>query len=174
MVSHWSLKGKKHFPQVRLPDASRWGKECSAHRDEQCFLVPATCGGIPLATGAPYYLLWREVSGFLGIRRLLSGQTLLVAGFPCLRETESVFKPRQLVAMVFSLLVPLSCHAPCLWLEQRSLRPMGTKKFPGLGHFLWWVLLAAAVWSPIISLWGTRVLDLVWRERIALATYCQR
>lgn len=71
-------------------------------------------------------------------RRLLSDKMLPVARYPCLWESKSAFRPRQLVAMGFSSLLPLNCHAPCLWLRQRSLSTKEAKGFPGLGHLLWW------------------------------------
>ena len=144
------------------------------YREEGCFLVQATYGGVSLTTGPASHLFWRDVSGSVREGDFFLARCFLWQDYPPVCERLSGFRPRWLVAMGFSLLVPISCHIPCPWLGQRSLRPMGTINFQAYVICYGGVPRADTIWPHIMSLWWRGFLELVWKEKLVLVTYFQR
>ena len=144
------------------------------YREEGCFLVQGTYGGISLTTGPASHLFWRDISGSVGEGDFFLARCFLWQYYPPVCGRLNGFRPRWLVVMGFSLLVPMSCHIPCPWLGQRSLKPMGTNKFAGLGHLLWrgtlwWYCLATYCLSVVEEILGSGV-----EGETCSPTYCQR
>lgn len=115
----------------------------------------------PLMVGLPstMALLHFILEGCLwlcGRRRFLSGQVLLVAVLPsCLWEIEWLQAQMTCYNGIFLVATQVSFHIPCPWLGQRSLRALvGTNKFAGLGHLLWWGHPVLILSGHILSLCG--------------------